>query len=66
MTAISGVATFSTLSINKVGVGYTLTAADGSLAEPLPARSTSGRHGNAAGVRLQPSNTTAGATIARR
>ena len=31
VAAVGGVATFSTLSINKVGTGYTLTAADGSL-----------------------------------
>ena len=31
VAAVGGVATFSTLSINKVGTGYTLTAVDGSL-----------------------------------
>ena len=31
VAAINGVATFSNLSINKVGTGYTLTAADGTL-----------------------------------
>src|SRR5262249_32318004 len=31
VAAVAGVATFSNLSINKSGVGYTLTAADGSL-----------------------------------
>src|SRR6185295_11936246 len=32
VAAVAGVATFSTLSIDKVGTGYTLTAASGSLA----------------------------------
>jgi hypothetical protein len=31
MSAVGGVATFSTLSIDKAGTGYTLTASDGSL-----------------------------------
>ena len=31
VAAVNGVATFSNLSINKAGTGYTLTAADGSL-----------------------------------
>src|SRR5207247_1476800 len=31
VAASGGIATFSTLSIDKVGTGYTLTAADGSL-----------------------------------
>src|SRR5207248_780225 len=31
VAASSGIATFSTLSINKTGTGYTLTAADGGL-----------------------------------
>ena len=31
VTAVNGVATFSNLSINKTGTGYTLTAADGGL-----------------------------------
>ena len=30
VAAVNGVATFSNLSINKAGTGYTLTAADGS------------------------------------
>ena len=37
VAAVNGVATFSNLSINNVGTGYTLTAADGSLS-----RATSG------------------------
>jgi hypothetical protein len=32
VAAVNGVATFSNLSINKAGTGYTLTATDGSLA----------------------------------
>ena len=31
VAAVNGVATFSNLSINKAGTGYTLTATDGSL-----------------------------------
>ena len=31
MTAVNGVATFSNLSINNAGTGYTLTASDGAL-----------------------------------
>src|SRR5207237_575425 len=31
VAAVGGVASFSTLSVNKVGAGYTLTAADASL-----------------------------------
>src|SRR5262249_16453471 len=64
MAAVGGIATFSTLSIDKAGTGYTLTAADGSLAG-----ATSGTfnitppaaHHLAFGV--QPSNTVAGVAI---
>ena len=42
VAAVNGVATFSDLSINKAGTGYTLTAADASLTAPHRAASTSG------------------------
>jgi hypothetical protein len=65
VAAVSGIATFSTLSINKAGVGYTLTGADGTLTHATssafnitPGTSTQVVFG------VQPSNTTAGATIA--
>jgi hypothetical protein len=60
----SGVATFSTLSINKTGIGYTLTAADGSLinATSSPFNITAGAATQLV-FGVQPSNTTAGATI---
>src|SRR5207253_539330 len=35
VAASGGIATFSDLSVNKVGVGYTLTASDGSLGGTL-------------------------------
>ncbi|MDP9225907.1 MAG: hypothetical protein M3P18_19125, partial [Actinomycetota bacterium] len=66
-SATTGIATFSNLSINKAGNGYTLTASapnDGTL---TPA--TSGTFTISAGTAsrvafsVQPSNTTAGATI---
>jgi hypothetical protein len=65
VAAVSGTATFSTLSINKVGTGYTLTAADGAL---TPATSSAFNVTAGTAARLvfsqQPTNTTAGATIA--
>jgi hypothetical protein len=62
--AISGIATFSTLSINKSGLGYTLTAADGSLASATSS-SFNITPGTATQlvISVQPSNTTAGASI---
>ena len=52
VAAVNGVATFSNLSINKVGTGYTLTASDGSL---TAATSSSFQHharrGGEAGLR---------------
>ena len=63
--AVNGVATFSNLSINKAGTGYTLTAADGSL---TGATSAAFNITPAAASKLvfstQPSNTAAGAGIA--
>src|SRR5262249_28137473 len=65
VAAVAGIATFSTLSINKVGTGYTLTAADGSLAG---ATSTTFNITVAAANHLvfgvQPSNAVAGVAIA--
>jgi hypothetical protein len=62
--AVSGVATFSTLSINKSGAGYTLSAADGSLTGATsssfnitPGTATKLAFG------IQPTSTTAGSTI---
>ena len=64
VAAVSGIAVFSDLSIDKTGTGYTLTAGDGSLA----GATSSGFNITAdAAARLvfgqQPINTTAGASI---
>jgi autotransporter-associated beta strand protein len=65
VAAVNGVATFSTLSINKVGTGYTLTAADGTLTG-----ATSSAFNILVGTAsklvfaVQPGNATAGSTIA--
>jgi hypothetical protein len=62
--AVAGVATFSSLSIDKVGTGYTLTASSGALAG-----ATSGAFNVTTGVAgklvfsTQPANTTAGAAF---
>jgi len=64
VTASAGVATFSTLSIDKMGVGYTLTASTTGLTG-----ATSGLFDITAGgatqlvFTVQPSNTTAGSAI---
>ena len=65
VNAVAGVATFSTLSIDKAGVGYTLAASDGALAGAssnaftiVPAAAASLAFGT------QPSDTTAGNAIA--
>jgi hypothetical protein len=64
VAAVSGVASFGDLSINKAGTGYTLTAADGSL---TGATSSAFNITPAAASQVvfttQPSNTTAGAHI---
>ena len=64
MAASGGVATFSNLSINKAGTGYTLTASDGSLGGGT---SSSFNITPAAADHLafgqQPINTTAGVAI---
>src|SRR5262249_55688258 len=64
VAASGGIATFSTLSINKTGVGYTLTAADASLSGATSGTfdiTPAAAHHLAFGV--QPSNTVAGALI---
>ena len=64
MNAVAGVAAFSTLSINKVGTGYTLTASASGLTT-----ATSGAFNVTAGAAAkvvftaQPTNTTAGAAV---
>ena len=64
VAAVGGVATFSTLAINKVGTGYTLSASDGSLTG-----ATSSSFNITPGVAtqmafgVQPTNTAAGASI---
>src|SRR5256884_99081 len=64
VAAVAGVATFSTLSIDKIGTGYTLTAAAGGLATvssaPLNIAARAATH---LLVSVQPSNATAGAPI---
>jgi hypothetical protein len=62
--ASGGIATFSTLSIDKAGVGYTLTAADGSLTGATSSAFNI-THGPAdhLGFGVQPTNTTAGTAI---
>jgi Bacterial Ig-like domain (group 3) len=64
VAAVSGVATFSTLSIDKAGTGYTLTS---SATGPTGATSAAFNIEPAVANRLvftgQPTNTTAGATI---
>ncbi|TLY49131.1 MAG: hemagglutinin, partial [Gemmatimonadetes bacterium] len=64
VAAVSGVATFSGLSINKAGTGYTLVASSGGLTDPT---STAFNITAGSATQLvftgQPSNTTAGAAI---
>src|SRR5262249_56290832 len=64
VAAVGGVGPFSSLSVNKAGVGYTLTAADGSLAG---ATSTAFTVTAAAAIKLvfvtPPGNTTAGVAL---
>ncbi|MBI4501332.1 MAG: hypothetical protein HY700_09245 [Gemmatimonadetes bacterium] len=65
VTAVNGVATFTTLSIDKVGTGYTLAASASGLTE---ATSTGFNVAAGTGAKLtftvQPANTAAGAAIA--
>src|SRR6185295_10253137 len=63
--AVSGVATFSNLSIDKAGVGYTLTAASGALSGASSSAFTISPAAAAKlAVTVQPANTVAGASIA--
>src|SRR4029077_6541029 len=64
VAAVSGVATFSDLSLNKSGAGYTLTAADGTLtgATSTAFNITAGP-ANHALCGQQPTNATAGQAI---
>ena len=68
VTAIAGVATFSTLTINKVGVGYTLIATPAGGAPPAAVTSSAFNINPGAVAKLaftaQPSNTAAGVSIA--
>ena len=64
VNAISGVATFSTLSINKTGVGYTLTATDGSLGSGTSSTfNITPAAANQLAFTVQPGNATAGVSI---
>ena len=65
VSAVNGIATFSTLSINAAGVGYTLTATSSSVtsAGSSPFNITAGAPGKLV-FTVQPSNTAAGASIA--
>src|SRR6185503_12982381 len=61
-TAVSGVASFSNLSINKVGTGYTLTAASAPLTGATSAGFTiTPTTASKLAFTAQPTNTTAGA-----
>src|SRR5207247_1273308 len=64
VAAVAGVATFSTLSIDKIGTGYTLTAAAGALStvSSAPFNIAAGAATHLV-VSVQPSNATAGASI---
>jgi hypothetical protein len=64
MAAVSGIATFGTLTLVKTGLGYTLTAADGSLASATSAAFNVTAVASQLVFTTQPSNTTAGATVA--
>jgi ELWxxDGT repeat protein len=65
LQAVSGVAIFSTLSIDKVGAGYTLAAYDGSLhSATSSAFAIIPGTGSQLAFAQQPTDTTAGATIA--
>jgi hypothetical protein len=66
VSAVAGVATFSTLSINKAGTGYTLTADDG--AAGLPATTSAAFNitagsGNRLAFLVQPTNAAVGTAI---
>ena len=62
-TAVAGVATFSTLSIDKSGTGYRLVATAGSLARTSGAFSITPGAATQLSLTVQPGTTTAGVTI---
>ncbi len=62
--ASGGVATFSTLNINKSGTGYTLTANSGAFNALSPAFNIVAGAATQVGFIVQPVNTTAGVAIA--
>src|SRR5439155_819056 len=65
VSAVSGVATFSTLSIDKSGTGYTFTAASGALTGATSAAFTiSPAAASKLAFTVQPTNATAGVAIA--
>src|SRR5512140_1021616 len=63
--AVAGVATFSNLSIDQVGMGYTLTAASGSLTRATSSAFNIGMTGVASKLAftVQPTSATAGSAI---
>src|SRR5439155_1079759 len=64
LAAVGGVATFASLSINKVGTGYTLTAAATGLpTQPSAAFNVTPAAAAQLVFSVQPASTTAGATI---
>ncbi len=62
-SAVSGVAAFNDLSIDKTGTGYTLTATSGSLNQTSATFAISAGAPDHLTITVQPSNTTAGAAI---
>src|SRR5207247_1618789 len=64
VTASSGVATFSTLSINKTGVGYTLAVSGGGLGATSGSFDVTPAGATRLVFTIQPGNATAGAAIA--
>jgi hypothetical protein len=63
VAAVAGVATFSTLSIDKSGTGYRLAATSGSLTRTSGAFSITPGDATQLSFTVQPATTTAGATI---
>jgi hypothetical protein len=64
VAAVAGVATFSDLSINKVGTGYRLLATSGAISNSSNAFSITGGPATQLTFTVQPSATAAGAVIA--
>ena len=61
--AVSGVASFTDLSVDKAGTGYTLTATSGGLNQASIAFNISAGGPDHLAITVPPSNTTAGASI---